>query len=374
MALKTKAASQISKRMYLVPILSNALDILELLQQSKGSYSLEEIHTQTGVAKSTAFRLLKPFVHRGYMTRAENGKYRLVNRPSKLRFGYASMCERLPFPAAVTESVRKAAKASGIELLVLDNDFSAEAAVANVEEFIAENVDLVIEFQADEQSAPFIAHRLSEAAIPLIAVDIPHPRAIFFGVDNYQVGYEAGRLLAIHARRNWSGKADIFVGLNVEQAGTQVGSRISAGLRAIREELDGAPQMQVILRDCRGLGENSGAIIAEVLEANPSAKHILVATISDSSALGAVQAVRELKRQRHVAIASQDCVAEALAEMEKANSPLIGSISHEAHTYGPRLIQIGLSRLKNEPLEPHYFVQHRVVRKEEILAATADRQ
>ena len=235
-------------------------------------------------------------------------------------------------------------------------------------------MDLVIEFQANEQAAPYIAHRLSEAAIPLISVDIPHPRAIFFGVDNYLVGYEAGSLLAAHAQQNWSGKVDIFVGLGVEQAGTQVGSRISAGLRAITKELDGAPQMKVILRDCRGLGENSRAIVAEVLEKNPAARHILVATISDTSALGAVQAVREMKRQKHVAIASQDCVAEAVTEMKKANSPLIGSISHEAHTYGPRLIQIGLSRLKNEQVDPYYFVQHRVVRKEEILAEDANRR
>jgi ribose transport system substrate-binding protein len=128
----------------------------------------------------------------------------------------------------------------------------------------------------------------------------------------------------------------------------------------------------VVLRDCRGLMENSRAIVADILEKNLAAKHILIATISDSSALGAVQAVRELRRQKNVAIASQDCVAEAIAEMEKPNSPLIGSISHEAHTYGPRLIHLGLSRLKNEPLDPHYFVQHRVVRKEEVLAAVAD--
>ena len=208
----------------------------------------------------------------------------------------------------------------------------------------------------------------------MIAIDIPHPRAIFFGVDNYQVGYEAGKLLAAHSQRIWSGKADIFIGLGVDRAGTQVGSRITAAWRAVKQELGGAPQMNVILRDCRGLSENSRVIVTEILEKNPDAKHILIATISDSSALGAVEAVREMKRQKHVAIASQDCVAEAVTEMERSASPLIGSISHEAHTYGPRLIQLGLSRLKNESLEPHYFVQHRVVLKEEIVARAVARQ
>ncbi len=364
MTSKSQSSKQISRRMYLVPILSNALDILELLQGTKASYSLEEIHAKTGVAKSTAFRLLKTFMHRGYITKFENGKYRSVTRPAKLRFGYASMCETLPFPAAVTESLRKAAQASGIELYVLDNNFDGETAIANAERFIAENVDLVIEFQAHQPSAAHIAHRLSQAGIPLIAIDIPHPRSIFVGVDNYQIGYEAGKLLAGHARAHWNGKADIFLGLNLDQAGPLVGSRISAALRAVQTELgEGVAAMEVIMRDSRGLAEESEAITAEVLRNAPKAKRILVATTSDSSALGAVTAIRALRRGRHVAVASQDCVPEAIAEMSRPNSPLIGSISHEAHTYGDRLIQVGLSLLKNESLTPYYFVDHRVIRQ-----------
>jgi len=367
---KSKATNHISQRMYLVPILSNGLDILELLQQTKTTFSLEEIHAKTGVAKSTAFRLLKTFVHRGYITKSENGKYRLVNRPSKLRFGYASMCERMPFPAAVTDSIRNAANASGIELLVLDNNFDAGTAISNVEEFISEKVDLVIEFQADQQSAAYIAHRLAEAAIPMIAVDIPHPRAIFFGVDNYRVGYEAGKLLASHAQQHWGGRADIFLGLGIDQAGSLVGSRLSATLRAVTKELDNTTDMEIIMQDSHGLAEHSRKITSEVLKKHPKAKHILIATTSDSSAFGVVQAVRDLKRLKHVAIVSQDCVAEAVAEMQRHNSPLIGSISHEAHTYGPRLIQLGLSILKNEAIDPYYFVEHRVVRKEDLCSTT----
>jgi ribose transport system substrate-binding protein len=64
-------------------------------------------------------------------------------------------------------------------------------------------------------------------------------------------------------------------------------------------------------------------------------------------------------------------VAEAIAEMARPGSPLIGSISHEAHTYGPQLIQLGLGRLKNESLDPHYFVQHRAVLKEDVIAEVA---
>ena len=64
---------------------------------------------------------------------------------------------------------------------------------------------------------------------------------------------------------------------------------------------------------------------------------------NDSSALGAVDAVREQKREQHVAIVGQDCIAEAVTEMRKERSPLIGSVSHQTNSYGPSLIHLGLA-------------------------------
>jgi ribose transport system substrate-binding protein len=36
-------------------------------------------------------------------------------------------------------------------------------------------VDLVIEFQTDQEVAPIVGAKYREAGIPLIAIDIPHP-------------------------------------------------------------------------------------------------------------------------------------------------------------------------------------------------------
>ena len=41
-----------------------------------------------------------------------------------------------------------------------------------------------------------IADKIAGANIPLIAIDIPHPHATYFGVDNYRIGIEAGECLA----------------------------------------------------------------------------------------------------------------------------------------------------------------------------------
>jgi biotin operon repressor len=75
-------------RLYLIPVLSKALDILEILQQEKQPKSLEDIYQRTSISKTTVYRILKTFTHRGYVAQSENGLYRLVSRPRKVRFGF----------------------------------------------------------------------------------------------------------------------------------------------------------------------------------------------------------------------------------------------------------------------------------------------
>jgi ribose transport system substrate-binding protein len=102
---------------------------------------------------------------------------------------------------------------------------AAEVAMQNARDFSSQSVDLVIEFQIDEHVAPLIGHTLSSTGIPLIAVDIPHPHATYFDVDNFQVGVEGGETLAQHAIEHWKGRIDWVVGLDIAEAGSFVQSR-----------------------------------------------------------------------------------------------------------------------------------------------------
>jgi len=181
-----------TKRLYLIPVLSKALDILELLQTENQPMTLEAIHRHTKISKTTVYRVLKTFVHRGYLSQSSDGQYRHVTRPKKLRFGFGGQSADMPFSVAVTESLKSAAAAVGVDLLVLDNCYDSATAVKNAEEFVSSRVDLVIEFQVEQEVAPVIGDKLAGAKIPLIAIDIPHPHATYFGVDNYRVGVEAG--------------------------------------------------------------------------------------------------------------------------------------------------------------------------------------
>ena len=361
------------KRFYLIPILSKALDVLELLEQSNNAFSLEEVYQQTRISKTSVYRILKTLVHRGYVAQTQDGRYRLVSRPRRLRFGFAMQSGDLPFSQAVYKSVLQAAASAGVDILELDNRFDSEMAVRNAEAFVAQRVDLVLEFQVEEAVAPQVAHILKKAEIPLVAIDVPHPSATYFGVDNFECGYEAGAMLAQHALGKWEKLPDAVLGIGFAEAGSFVQSRISGAFEAIRSGLEALQPEQFFQIDGRGMREASRLAALEFFARRPEDENILVAAATDSSALGVLDAARQSGRASRVAIAGQDCIPEALDEMRACPEVFIGSVSHEAETYGPRLIQLGIALLRGYAVPPYHYVRHKTVTAESLLAKAAEK-
>jgi ribose transport system substrate-binding protein len=355
-----------TKRLYLIPILSKAFDVLELLQKEKQPMTLEAVFQRTHISKTTVYRILKTLVHRGYLAQSQDGQYREITRPRKVRFGFGKQSGEMPFSEAVTASLRDAAVHAGVDLLTLDNRYDSATAVRTAEEFVRNRVDLVIEFQIDQQVAPIIADKVAAAKIPLIAVDIPHPHATYFGVDNYRVGFEAGELLADCAKKRWNGRVEWILGLDIEEAGPIVQSRITGAFQGIKSALPDLPVELFVRLDGRGMRDRTAKLVTEFMSRHPKDRYILIAAATDTSALGALEAVRALKRERHVAIVGQDCIPEAMEEMSRPGSPWIGSVSHEADSYGPRLIHLGLSILRGDTVPPYNFVEHKLVKATDI--------
>ena len=311
-------------RLYVIPVLSKALDVLELMQKENTPRTLEEIYQRTNISKTTVYRILKTLVHRGYLAHSENGLYRLVARPRKVRFGFGGESSEMPFSEGVRESLQAAANSAGVDLLVLDNHYDAQTAVRNAEEFVQQQVDLVIEFQIDQRIAP-------------------------------------AKYLAHFAKSHWGGEVSQVLGLGIEEAGPLVQSRITGAFAGVRSRLPGLKQEVYVLMDGEGLREKSCRLVQDFLRRHSKKRGLLIAAATDTSGLGALQAVRELKREKDVAIVGQDCINEALEEMKTPGTPYIASVSHEAGNYGPRLIQLGLGILNGQTVPPYNYIAHKLV-------------
>ena len=142
-------------------------------------------------------------------------------------------------------------------------------------------------------------------------------------------------------------------------------SRITGAFEGVKSRLPNLPVESFVRMDGRGMRDKSHKVVLDFLNRHPKNKHILIAAANDTSAMGAISAIRELGREKHVAVVGQDCVAEMMEEMKRPGSPAIGSISHEVAQYGPRLMELALALLRGEKVAPYNYVEH--------IAITAER-
>ena len=136
------------KRSYTIQSVVRAVAVLHAFSSTSEVLDLHVVAGRARLNKGSTFRLLETLVETGLLERAGKQGYRSsiqTTRAKRFRLGYASQSNLLPFTAAVTDGLITAASAANIELLILSNKFSARTALQNADNFVTENVDLVIE-------------------------------------------------------------------------------------------------------------------------------------------------------------------------------------------------------------------------------------
>jgi ribose transport system substrate-binding protein len=131
------------------------------------------------------------------------------------------------------------------------------------------------------------------------------------------------------------------------------------------------PIESFVRMDSRGLRDKGYKLTREFLLRHPRDRGILIAAHNDTVALGVLEAVRELEQEQTVAIAGQDCIAEAIEEIKRPGSPLIASVDHFAESYGERLIALGLNILRGQAVPPYNFTEYKMVTQASLKASDA---
>ncbi|MGC4053168.1 MAG: substrate-binding domain-containing protein [Paludibaculum sp.] len=272
---------------------------------------LRDLCSRTGLPKATAFRLLQTLEQVGAVERVGAEQYRSlvsVAGRSRLRIGFAGKSIESAFSRAVGESLRAEAAARGLDLVLLDNRGSASAALRNAERLVREQVDVAIEFQVHERAAARIASRFLEAGIPLIAVEIPHPGAVYFGGNNFEAGRLCGVTLGQRAKQAWRGVVDQVLLLEMAAGGPLPHSSMTGLQRGLREVLPEVAQERFVHLDGKGEFGASLDVVRRHLRRNRPGR-CLVGAINDASALGALRAFEESGLGREVLCRRAECRA-----------------------------------------------------------------
>jgi len=354
---------------YIVRSVVHASQIPGAFQSSAEVLRLRDVVQRTGFGKGMCFRLLHTLHHCGLLEKVDASRYRLISeirRRKRYRLGYAAQGQDTSFAREVHASLLRAAEPEDVELIVVNNRYQPKVALRNAEHLVREHVDLVIEFQTDESVAPAIAAKYLEANIPLIAIDIPHPGATYFGANNYQAGLLAGRHLGQWARNRWNGQVEEVLLLELARAGSLVHARMSGVLAGLKETLHEALEAcPVVSLDGDGQFKTSLDKVRRRLRES-KARHVLVGAANDPSALGAARAFQEAGRAGTCAIVGQNAEPDARAELREPRTPLIASVGFFPERYGDGLIRLALDILAHKRTPPALFIRHQLITTENV--------
>jgi ribose transport system substrate-binding protein len=340
-----------------------ACKLLKAFRHEGEQLALRDLVGRTGLSKTTAHRLAQSLVHGGLLERVNRNAYRSLFKPLSgpgFRLGFASQTTDSEFSREVSASVERAAAREQILLVTVDNRYSPTRALRNADLLIRERVDLVLEFQAFEQVAPIISSKFIEADIPVIAIDIPHPGATYFGANNYQAGLIGGRALGRWAKANWGGQVEEVLQVELPLAGPLPQLRITGMLAGMGEVLPAIKRVPTARVDGKGIFEKSLEVARRYLR-RTRPKRTLVVAVNDPSALGVLRAFEEAGRGQLCAVMGQNAVRETLEELRRTGTRLVGSVAYFPERYGDELIPLARAIVQKKQVPSAVFVEHQLV-------------
>ncbi len=279
------------------------------------------------------------------------------------RIGFANLTEQSPMCVDVRRGLERAAHAAGnIDLVMADNQLSGEVALQVADRFVAQNLDLVIEYQIDEQVGSRLIDRFRQANIPVIAVDIPMVGATYFGVDNYRAGHLAGVALGEWIEQHWACQFDRLIILDEPRAGALPAARIHGQLDGLQSIVGEVPSEKRLVLNSGNTDKIAEEQMLAALKSLPAAQRLAVISFNDDTASGALSAARKLHREGDVVIVGQGADRRVREELHNSQSRIIGSTTFSPELYGEKLIPLALKILRGEPVPPAVYMEHTFVR------------
>jgi ribose transport system substrate-binding protein len=352
----------------MVKALVHATRVLEAFQTSGDVLRLRDVVGRTGFNKGMCFRLLYSLHQCGFLDRVGENSYRLtseVRRRRLYRIGYAEQGQDTSFDREVANGLRRAAEREQVELITVDNRYQPKVALRSADYLIRQEVDLAIEFQADEMVAADIASKYLEANIPFIAIDIPHPGATYFGANNYQAGLMGGHYLGRWAKRHWNGEVDEVLLIELHRAGSLPKARMRGLLAGLSEVMRTPERSRIVSIDGDGQFQTTLERVRKHLRES-KAKRVLVGAVNDSSAIGALRAFQEAGRAEECAVVGQNAEPEARSELREARTRLIASVAFFPEQYGEGLVRLALDILVKKAVPPAVFTRHQIITPENV--------
>jgi inositol transport system substrate-binding protein len=262
------------------------------------------------------------------------------------------------FISDVGNAMEAKAKELGVKLVISNGQNSAEKQVSQVENFIAQMVDVIILNPISYINCKPAIEAANRANIPILTVNTlvanQEKCITFVGSD----AAESGRLEMEYAAKLLNGKGNIVILHGPNGHDAEIGRR-----KGVQEILDKNPGIKVIFEQSANWSKNEGyAIIENCLE---NGKEIdAVISQNDEMALGAVKAIEEKKGHENILVFGIDAIPDALKAIR--DGKMAGTVFQDAKAQGAGAIQAAVKIAKGENVESKIYIPYVLVTKDDL--------
>lgn len=269
----------------------------------------------------------------------------------KYTIGFVVSTQTNPFFVTLKQGAEDKAEELGVELIVLDSQDDPSKELANMEDLITKNVDLIIVNPTDSDAIVNSIIAANEAGIPVITVDrasnggevLAHVAS-----DNIEGGKMAGEYIIEQLKGK--GKVVELEGI----AGTSAARERGEGFNQVIEESD----IEVVARQTADFDRVKGLEVMEnILQSQPEIDAVFAH--NDEMALGALEAIKASKRG--ILVVGFDATDDAVASVEAGD--MAATVAQQPELMGKIAVETAVKALKGEKVDSNIPVELKLITK-----------
>jgi ribose transport system substrate-binding protein len=268
--------------------------------------------------------------------------------------GFSQMENNNPWRIAETESIQQTAEEMGVELLYTDAQSETSKQVSDVEDMIAQGVDILIIAPREFEGLAPALDAAAEADVPVFLVDreangtICEEYITFMGSDFIDQGRRAAEWL-IEAT---GGEAVI-----AQLEGTTGASVTNDRAEGFAQAIEGQEGMEIVASQSGDFTRAGGQeVMEQLIQSNPEIDAVYAH--NDEMALGAIQALKDAGRTpgEDVTVVSVDGTRDALQAIIDGE---LGATVESNPRFGPLAFETVEQFLNGEPIPQQIILEDR---------------
>ncbi len=262
-----------------------------------------------------------------------------------IRFGYSPGSMDNPFTVEFYAYLEQLCSEAGIQLDVQDGENDVAKQMKFLQDWIREQYDVVICSPIEPTTLQPMIDDCMEAGIPFINLDSEcQRRTTFLGVDQFDYGYQAGKIAADWLNAHETGETEVLCAVLTKPQSLAVIERANGIIQGLTEN---CAFTRIVATQPYSDTESAKTATLALLEEEPDLRCIVA--VADFGILGAYEALQSLGRAEDESMCLVGIDAtEPVLNMIHEKTIIRGTVSQDTKAFAERTVEAAIAALSGQ--------------------------